>query len=81
MSDSTKGIYTCRVTVKGYKEITSKAEVYMKGPAKIKDETERIQTGRIGQEARVTCDSFAIPLPDEDIVWAFNKIRIGKGLP
>ena len=53
----------------------------MKGPAKIKEDTERIQTGKIGQEARITCDSFSIPLPEEDIVWSFNKIQIGKVIP
>ena len=52
----------------------------MKGPAKIKEDTERIQTGKIGQEARITCDSFSIPMPEDDIIWLYDKIRIGKSL-
>ena len=32
--------------------------------------------GKIGQEASLTCDSFAIPLPDKDIIWTFNKNKI-----
>ena len=50
----------------------------MKGPPKILEDTEKIQNGKNGQEASLTCDSFAIPLPDEDIVWTFNKNKIGK---
>ena len=78
VSESTMGPYTCRVTVKGYKEISSEAKVYMFGPPKILEDTEKIQVGKLGQEARITCDSFAIPLPDADIIWTFKKSRIGK---
>ena len=76
ISDSTIGSYTCRVTVKGYKEISSTAKVYKFGPPKILESTEKIQTGKLRQEASLTCDSFAIPLPDKDITWTYNKNKI-----
>ena len=46
------------------------------GPPKILENTEKIQTGKVGQDASLTCDSFAIPLPDKDITWTFNKNKI-----
>ena len=76
LSASTVGSYTCRVTVKGYKEITSTAKVYMFGPPKILTSTERLRKSKIKEEAMLTCDSFAIPLPDKDIVWSFEGNKI-----
>ena len=67
LGDDTLGTYTCRVTVKGYKEIRTKAKVYQYGPPKILGDTSTaVVDSRVGAaEAVLTCDSFAIPLPEK----------------
>ena len=65
LGPDTAGSYTCRATVKGYKEIRAKARVLMFGPPRILDNSDTSVDTRIGTEAAMTCDSFAIPLPDK----------------
>ena len=45
----------------------------MFGPPKILPTSDKIVTVRLGAEAVLTCDSFAIPLPDKVITFlTFN---------
>ena len=53
----------CRVTVRGYKEIRSSAQVFQYGPPKILPSSDSVVTAKIASDAVLTCDSFAIPLP------------------
>ena len=64
LSSATVGSYTCRVTVRGYKEIRAEARVLMFGPPKILDNSDTSVDTRLGVEAVMTCDSFALPLPN-----------------
>ena len=68
LSQETVGSYTCRVTVKGYKEIRSSAKVYQYGPPKILSSSDKIVTAKIASDTVLTCDSFAIPLPAKVIL-------------
>ena len=63
LSSATVGSYTCRVTVRGYKEIRSSAQVFQYGPPKILSSSDSVVTAKIASDAVLTCDSFAIPLP------------------
>ena len=54
--------------MKGFSEISSHAEVFMKGPPSILN-TEAIFYGRVGSNVELTCDAFAIP-PPTTIQWS-----------
>lgn len=77
--DDTIGSYECRVTVKGYKEITASARVWQNGPPKILSTSSGTVSARRGSDAVLTCDSFAIPLPKHDIVWSRGGATIITG--
>ena len=50
----------------------SSAKVFQFGPPKILEDTEKLQSGKLGQDVSLTCDSFAIPKPEKGIVWNFK---------
>ena len=64
LGSDTVGVYSCRATVRGYKEIRAEARVLMFGPPKILDNSDTNVDTRLGAEAVMTCDSFALPLPN-----------------
>ena len=64
LGSDTVGVYSCRATVRGYKEIRAEARVLMFGPPKILDNSDTSVDTRLGVEAVMTCDSFALPLPN-----------------
>ena len=64
LGSDTVGVYSCRATVRGYREIRAEARVLMFGPPKILDNSDTSVDTRLGAEAVMTCDSFALPLPN-----------------
>ena len=54
-----------RVTVEGYKEIRTGARIFQYGPPSILDTSSSHSSAHLGGEAKLTCDSFAIPLPEK----------------
>ena len=58
-------IFTCRVTVEGYKEIRTGARIFQFGPPSILDTSTSLAEAKLGADVKLTCDSFAIPLPEK----------------
>ena len=54
-----------RVTVEGYKEIRTEARIFQYGPPSILDTSSSHSLAQLGGDAKLTCDSFAIPLPEK----------------
>ena len=76
ISEATVGKYICRASVRGFPEITSSAEVLMKGPPRV-IRKDHIQFGREGSNVEVTCDTFAIPSPH--IHWSLYGFPLDVG--
>ncbi len=68
LSPSTVGVYLCRASVKGFKEVSASASVLMRGPPRIL-RRHPVQFGTEGDTIRLTCDAFAIP-PPETLLWS-----------
>ena len=80
LSEATVGSYTCRVTVKGYKEIRSSAKVFQYGPPKILSSSDNSVMAKIASDTILTCDSFAIPLPAKvNLHTNVDKMNICQG--
>lgn len=75
IDESAVGKYVCRASVKGYREISASAEVFMKGPPRILN-TQALFYGRVGSNVELTCDAFGIP-PPRTIHWS----NFGFSLP
>ena len=76
LGDDTVGLYECRVTVKGYKEIRAQATVYQYGPPRVLSSSSGTVSVRRGADAVLTCDTFAVPVPDNDVVWRYREMII-----
>ena len=68
IDETSIGKYICRASVKGFREISASAEVFMKGPPRILN-TEAIFYGRVGSNVELSCDAFAVP-PPSTIQWS-----------
>jgi len=68
ISEVSVGKYICRASVRGFPEVTSFAEILMRGPPKVIRKN-AVQFGRVGSNVEVSCDSFAIPAPP-NINWS-----------
>ncbi|XP_044269269.1 irregular chiasm C-roughest protein-like isoform X2 [Tribolium madens] len=73
VDQETAGRYFCKAHVPGFPEIGADATIYLKGPPSIV--SHRTQFGIEGDNVRVECTIFSIPLP-ERIVWTFNGREI-----
>jgi len=73
VSVNTIGRYTCVARVPGYPEIRASSRVYQRGPPRILRTTERpaVQSGALGETLQLTCEAFALPVPD-NILWEYN---------
>ena len=68
IDETSIGKYICRASVKGFREISASAKVFMRGPPKILN-TEAIFYGRVGSNVELSCDAFAVP-PPATIQWS-----------
>ena len=68
IDETSIGKYICRASVKGFREISASAKVFMRGPPKILN-TEAIFYGRVGSNVALSCDAFAVP-PPATIQWS-----------
>ena len=68
IDETSVGKYICRASVKGFREISASAQVLMKGPPRIQN-NQAIVYGRVGSNAELMCDAFAIP-PPTTILWS-----------
>ena len=61
ISEATVGTYICRASVRGFKEISSSAEILMRGPPRVlrKDQT---QFGRLGANVEVRKSTILVLL-------------------
>lgn len=73
VSANTIGRYTCVARVRGFPEIRASSRVYQRGPPRILRSTERsaTQSGALGETLQLTCEAFALPVPD-NILWQYN---------
>ena len=58
INEATVGTYICRASVRGFTEISSKAEILMRGPPRV-IRKDQIQFGRVGSNVQVC--SFCVP--------------------
>ena len=73
-----KAEYTCRVTVKNYKEITATATVFRKGPARIlTSQTKTLATARLGYKGVLECSAHGVP-PPQPIEWSFGGLSLSS---
>ena len=73
-----KAEYTCRVTVKNYKEITATATVLRKGPARIlTGQTKTLATARLGYAGVLQCSAHGVP-PPQLIEWSFAGLSLSS---
>ena len=73
-----KAEYTCRVTVKNYKEITGKATVLRRGPARIlTSETKTLTKARTGYKGVLECSAHGVPPPDL-IEWSYDGLSLSS---
>ena len=73
-----KAEYTCRVTVKNYKEITATATVLRKGPARIlTSQTKTLAAARLGYKGVLECSAHGVP-PPKLIEWSFTGLSLSS---
>ena len=73
-----KAEYTCRVTVKNYKEITATATVLRKGPARIlTSQTKTLAAARLGYKGVLECSAHGVP-PPKLIEWSFAGLSLSS---
>ena len=76
ISNTTKGTYTCHVSVQGYPGIESSAQVYQKGPPQIvKSVGHGVQYGSVGETVELVCEWVSMPVA-EKAVWRYNDFPV-----
>ncbi|XP_067640276.1 irregular chiasm C-roughest protein [Eurosta solidaginis] len=73
VSNDTAGRYYCKANVPGYKEISTDAYVYLKGPPTISSAT--YQFGWVGDTARIECSATSVPRA-RHVSWTFKGHEI-----
>lgn len=75
IDENSIGKYICRASVKGFREISATAEVFMRGPPRILN-NQALFYGRVGSNVELICEAFGIP-PPSTIHWS----NFGFSLP